>query len=126
MSLSTCIERLIPTRFIFLTERTDSESGNYINCFRESVNFFIPSDQFLFGDLFFNDFTSLSDDLEKIRARSPEAQFFFPPSIEAEVNFTNALETKNETNGTVSKNLELTLIHLMRLSSIHKYGSIVR
>ena len=38
----------------------------------------------------------------------------------------NALEMKNETNGTFSKNLELTLIRLMRLSSIHKYGSIVR
>ena len=117
MYLSTGIERLKPARFIFLIKRTDGESGNYINCFWESVNFFIPKDKISSGDLL-NDFTSLSDDLEKSRARSPdqdscisEAQFiFFRPQIEADVNFKNAFETKNETNGTVSKNLELILI----------------
>ena len=73
-----------PTRFMFLIERADDESGIYINCFRESVNFFIPDDKKkIFGDPFI-DFISLSDDLQKSRAWSPdldscisEAQFIF-------------------------------------------------
>ena len=39
------------------------------------LTFFIPTN--FFSTTFFNDFTSLSDDLEKSRARSPEAQFIF-------------------------------------------------
>ena len=43
--LSTGIEHLKLTRFMFLIERADDENGIYINCFRESVNFFIPDDK---------------------------------------------------------------------------------
>lgn len=115
---------------------SDRASGRwnriYINCFRESVNFFFPARQQNFFSDLFNDFISLSEDLKKVELEAlikipAEAQFIvFPPSIEADVDFTNAFETKNETNGTVSKNLELILIRLMRLSSIHMWGSIVR
>ena len=66
----------------------------------------------------------------KSRACSPdqdsciaEAQFiFFPPSTEVELNFTNAFDEEDETEW----NLEIILIRLMRLSSIHICGSIIR
>ena len=127
--LSTGIERLKPTRFMFLIERADGKSGIYINCFQESVNFLFLTTKLFFGNLFI-DFISLRDDLKKSRAWSPdpdaciaEAQFIvFSSSVEAEVNFTNAFKTKNETEW----NLELILIRLMRLGSIQTYGSIIR
>ena len=114
---------------MFLIERADGKSGIYINCFRESVDFSFLTTKLFFGDLFV-DFISLRDNLKKSRAWSldqdaciAEAQFIvFPSSVEAEVNFTNAFQTKNETEW----NLELILIRLMRLGSIKTYGSIIR
>ena len=120
-----------PTRFTFLIERADGEIGTISTVSENLLIFFPARQQGFFSDLF-NDFISLSEDLKKVELEAlikipAEAQFIvFPPSIEADVDFTNAFETKNETSGTVSKNLELILIRLMRLSSIHMWGSIVR
>lgn len=119
-------------RFTFLIERADGEIGTISTVSENLLIFFFPARQQNFFSDLFNDFISLGEDLKKVELEAlikipAEAQFIvFPPSIEADVDFTNAFETKNETNGTVSKNLELILIRLMRLSSIHMRGSIVR
>lgn len=121
-----------PTRFTFLIERADGEIGTITTVSENLLIFFSQLDNKIFFSDLFNDFISLSEDLKKVELEAlikipAEAQFIvFPPSIEADVDFTNAFETKNETSGTVSKNLELILIRLMRLSSIHMWGSIVR
>lgn len=54
-------------------ETISTVSENLLTFLYLATNFFLAT--------LFNDFTSLSDDLEKSRARSPEAQFFFRPQL---------------------------------------------